>query len=218
MRSFLSIGCLVLAAAATHAQECKELTTVEDFDINAYASAKWYVQQQMEIVYLPKEENNCVTAEYTVKDKPTFWGYTVGVYNSAQDADGDENGGDLCAIVDPDYDVASKLAVAPCFFPPRWFAGPYWVVGYDEAEGWALVSGGQPDKPTQDGLCATGRGWNDSGLWIFTRAQERDEELVNKVRAFAEDAGIDTSVLNDVDQSNCDEAERNVASLYLRRK
>ena len=56
-----------------------------------------------------------------------------------------------------------------------------------------------------------------SGLWIFTRAQERDEELVNKVRAFAEDAGIDTSVLNDVDQSNCDEAERNVASLYLRR-
>jgi len=212
------ISCLVVSATTARRHKCKELTTVENFDINSYASAKWYVHEQAETIYLPKEENYCVTADYTVKDKPTFWGYTVGVSNEAQDADGDKTGGELCAIRDPDYpDNPSKLAVAPCFFPPKWLAGPYWIVAYDEAEGYALISGGQPDKPTQNGLCTTGRGFNNSGLWIFSRSQERDEQLINKVRTIAEDAGIDTSVLNDVDQSDCDESERNDVSLYLRR-
>ena len=164
MKNFLSISCLLVAASTAQAQECKKVTTVDSFDINSYASAKWYVQQQAETIYLPKEENYCVTAEYTVKDRPTFWGYTVGVSNKSQDENGNKLGGDLCAIRDPEYpDTPSKLAVAPCFFPPRWFAGPYWVVGYDEAEGWALISGGQPDKPTQNGLCTTGTGIKNSG-------------------------------------------------------
>ena len=90
----------------------------------------------------------------------------------------------------------SKLEVAPCFLP-KYFAGPYWIVAYNETEGYALISGGQPTIVTDDG-CKSGDGTNNSGLWIFTRSQERDTELVAKVRTIASEAGFDLSVLNDV--------------------
>jgi len=192
--------------AVITAQECKTVTTVEPFDINEYASAPWYVQQQAEVSYQPIEQNYCVRAQYTVLDEPTFlFGYTVGVNNLAQDEQGREYGGDLCAYQTDDS--PSKLAVAPCFLP-KLFAGPYWVVAYNETEGYALISGGQPTIPSEDGSgCTTGTGINNSGLWIFTRQQERDEALVQKVRDIATDAGFDLSVLNDVDQTNCDVCE-----------
>ena len=65
-----------------------------------------------------------------------------------------------------------------------------------------MVSGGQPDNVGENG-CTTGTGTNNSGLWIFTRAQQRDEALIDSVRNIATAAGFDVSVLNDVDQSNC---------------
>ena len=67
--------------------------------------------------------------------------------------------------------------------------GPYWIVAYDEAEGYALVSGGQPTIPTKDGLCKTGDGVNNAGLWIFSRSPVRDEALIAKVRR-AHSSGI----------------------------
>ena len=65
-----------------------------------------------------------------------------------------------------------------------------------------MVSGGQPKNAGENG-CTTGTGTNNSGLWIFTRAQQRDEALIDSVRNIATAAGFDVSVLNDVDQSNC---------------
>ena len=44
-----------------------------------------------------------------------------------------------------------------------------------------------------------------SGLWIFSRSPTRDEVLIEKVRSIAQDAGFDLSVLNDVDQQNCED-------------
>merc|ERR1712066_238677 len=79
----------------------------------------------------------------------------------------------------------------------------YWVIVYDESAGYALVSGGAPKIDGQGGLCRTGTGVNQAGLWIFTRQQTRDEALVQKVRQMAQSKGFDLSVLNDVDQSNC---------------
>jgi lipocalin len=199
MKPILFFGCLL----AAHAQDCKEVTTVENFDLQSYASAKWFVHQQAETLYLPKGRNFCVTAEYSILDAPTVWGYTVGVRNSDRNEQGDEREGDLCAY--SEAETPSKLAVAPCFLP-KIAAGPYWVVAYDEAEGYALVSGGQPTIPGDNGGCKTGRGVNNSGLWIFSRSRQRDEALINKVRALAVDAGFDTSVLEDVDQRNCGQA------------
>ena len=73
--------------------------------------------------------------------------------------------------------------MGPCFLPriASVTVGPYWVLEYNETEGYALVSGGQPSTPTAGG-CVGGTGVNDSGLWIFTRAQQRDPTLVAKVR------------------------------------
>lgn len=66
-----------------------------------------------------------------------------------------------------------------------------------------LVSGGQPTIETKPGLCTTGMGVNNAGLWLMTRKKERDHALVQKVREVATSLGYDVSVLNDVDQNNC---------------
>jgi lipocalin len=152
--------------------------------------------------YLPKEQNWCVYAEYERMDKKSFWGYEVQVHNYAQEEDGTphDSGDKICAASADDSDAA-KLEVSLCLLP-KLTAGPYWVLEYNEAEGYALVSGGQPTIDTGDG-CKSGSGTNNSGLWVFTRGQERDDALVEKVRGLAKDQGFDLSVLRDVDQSAC---------------
>jgi lipocalin len=189
---------------AQETQECKTVTTVENFNITAYASAPWYVHQQAESSYLPIERNYCVKAEYNIFEEPTYLGYTVDVNNQAQNMYGSSVGASLCAY-QTDETSLSKLAVAPCFLP-TYFAGPYWVVAYDEQEGYALISGGQPTIVSEgtNGLCTSGDGINNSGLWIFSRSQIRDDTLVSTVRDIAEAAGFDLSVLNDVIQTDCD--------------
>merc|ERR1712146_164556 len=140
--------------------------------------------------------------------KKSFWGYTVQVHSYAQEKDGTKHDSKkiICAVKDSDFNDDARLRVGLCALPriSSVTTGPYWIVAYDEAKGYALVSGGQPSKPTHDGLCKTGSGVNNSGLWIFTRAQKRDDALVNEVRAIAEAKGFDLSVLNDVNQENCD--------------
>jgi lipocalin len=162
----------------------------------------WYIHQQAEINYNPIEQNYCVKAEYNIRDSPTLNGYTVDVDNLARDADGNEFGGRLCAFQTGDSGTdLSKIKVAPCILP-KLFAGPYWVIAYDEDEGYALISGGQPTIDTGNG-CKTGDGTNNSGLWIFLRTPSRDEAKIQMIRGIAEEAGFDLSVLNDVDHSDC---------------
>lgn len=168
--TFAFICCVLFSATPASAQAlralqaaCEEVSTVDNFDIEEYASKPWYSHQQAENVYSPIEQNFCVTAEYTIKTDPTFWGYTVSVNNQAQNQNGEKFGGELCAYQTDES--LSKLAVAPCFVPKMW-AGPYWVVAYDEKEGYALVSGGQPTQPGENG-CTTGTGINNSGMYQF---------------------------------------------------
>ena len=142
-------------------------------------------------------------AEYKLEEKKTFWGYDVNVHNHAEAVEPPhkpyDSGSKICAkIVDK---ARGKLEVAPCFLPTS-AAGPYWVLDYDEGAGYALISGGAPTLAAESG-CKTGTDTNNSGLWIFTRAQKRDEALVQKVRAIAASKRFDLSVLNDVDQSDC---------------
>jgi len=164
----------------------------------------WYVQEQEETTYLPVENNYCVTAEYTIYDEPTFWGYTIKVDNQARDVNGNLQSAILGA--DPKGDITTaELVVAPDFLP-TFLGGPYWVVAYDEAEGYALVSNGAPTVPTENGLCVTSSPFSGGGLWIFTRRWQQDQEtadLVEEVRGMAEDLGFDTSRLNSVDQTVC---------------
>jgi len=176
--------------------------SVQTFDLAKYASRPWYIQQQAATIYLPENENYCVSARYTVLEKKTLLGYDVKVRNVAYEKSGKiHDSGDLiyAKIVDA---KTGKLEVAPSFLPTA-FSGDYWVIDYNEDEGYALVSGGAPKIEGKDGLCRTGQGVNQAGLWIFTRQQVRDDNLVRKVRNIAEKKGFDLTVLNDVDQTNC---------------
>jgi lipocalin len=220
MLKFTTSLILLLTASTASSQEqsggCKTVEPVENFDLNAYISNPWYVHQQAVTAYSPEGQNYCVRAQYSRKTNFNFWGYKVDVDNYAQDINGNVFGGGLCARQTRDGD--SKLVVAPCWLP-SFFAGPYWVVAYDEAEGYALISGGQPTEgPNEQGLCTTGSGINNAGLWIFSRSSERDDALITKVRGIAEDAGFDLSVLGDVDQTGCwDTPEDGSARKNLRR-
>lgn len=200
--SVLAALTLVTSTSAT----CKTVTTQENFNLTEYASERWYIQQQMPTKYLPASENYCVYAEYAKLDKPSLWGYTIQVHNFAEEKDKTVHDSKtfICAKPDDSGDPA-KLNVGPCFLPrvADFTTGPYWILAFDNAKGYALVSGGQPTIETTDGSCQTGKGVNGAGLWVFTRAQKRDDALVQLVRGIAKEQGFDLSVLNDVDQTNC---------------
>lgn len=185
-------------------ESCKEVEVQQNINLKEFASKKWFIQKQAITYYLPQTWNFCVSAEYQVLPKKTFWGYDIQVHNIAyeQNSKIHDSGSFICAQIDPKENA--KLSVGPCFLPriKSWTTGAYWIVSYDESEGYALVSGGQPTIETPNG-CRTGSGINDSGLWIFTREQQRNEQLVAKVQNIAKEKGFDISVLNDVQQSGC---------------
>mmetsp|Transcript_133571 Transcript_133571/g.260094 ORF Transcript_133571/g.260094 Transcript_133571/m.260094 type:complete len:212 (-) Transcript_133571:359-994(-) len=195
---------LVALSSSAVAATCppQGFDSIQNFDLAMFASKPWYIQQQAETSYLPKSQNYCVSAEYTVLDKKTTLGYDIKVHNLAYEKDGKvHDSGDViyAKIVDA---KTGKLEVGP-YFVPTLFSGAYWVIDYDEHEGYALISGGAPTKEGQNGLCRTGTGVNGAGLWIFSRQQARNEQLVQKVRSIAQTKGFDLTVLNDVDQSKC---------------
>ena len=198
LKLFLSFA--FLTSMGAQAQTCKEVSTVANFNITKYASKPWYAHQQAATRYSPATQNFCTRAKYEIRKSSTLWGYTVNVNNYAEDSEGNEYGGPLCAY--QTKVASSKLAVAPCFLP-KIAAGPYWVVAYSEREGYALVSGGQPTIRGTNG-CKTGTGTNNSGLWIFLRTKESNPVLIKKVRGIARDAGFDISVLKKVVQAGCD--------------
>jgi len=209
----------ILSGAVANAQSCRPVTTVDDFDLTDYASAPWYVQQQAENTYTPLDRNRCVTAQYNIKDDSgpwwtrSWWGYTVDVFNYAEDEGGSSAGGKLCA--DYDESTPSMLKVAPCFLP-QLVAGPYWIVAHRRGDdGYALVSGGQPAEVVDgeadcgpdgtEACCKTGDGINNSGLWILTRRANPGAALVEEVRVIAKEKGFATSVLFEVTHDeNCD--------------
>jgi len=125
-------------------------TTVADFDLESFIQKRWYIQQQMPVFFLPKTQNRCVYADYSLRSSKGIWGYDVAVHNHAEDVDAPhavkDSGSSICAkIVDK---MAGKLEVAPCFLP-SFIAGPYWVLAYSKDEGYALISGGAPTHSFQ---------------------------------------------------------------------
>ncbi|CAD7966138.1 unnamed protein product [Amoebophrya sp. A25] len=174
----------------------------EQGGLRTYISDRWFIQEQMPVAYLGEEKNFCVSANYTLKEPRRLrdpfswfkWGYEIGVSNYAETADQTPSGGPLCAkYVDED---TGKLKVAPCFLPPI-AAGAYWVLDYDEEVGYALVSGGPP-KDKSNGKCKTKNAVFNSGLWIFTRCPNADQEVIDQARNKAEELGFDLSVLKPV--------------------
>jgi lipocalin len=193
----------LVASAATAMCPPTGFETVENFNITDFISGKWYIQQEMPTQYLPVSQNFCIEADYALKGRNVF-GWDIQVHNFAQEKDGTihDSGTFLCAKVV--NKARGQLKVGPCFLPP-WLlgsSGAYWVMAFDSVKGYALISGGAP-KVEAEGGCRTGSGTNDAGLWIFTRARQRNEAVLAEVRSIAAAKGFDLSVLNDVDQTNC---------------
>merc|ERR1712086_374627 len=126
------LSAATLVSAAPLSASCRTIHPAADFSVEAYLG-KWYIQQQMETKYLPKDRNYCVVAEYARKPKSLF-GYDLDVHNRDQEADGTVN---------------------------------------------------------------------NAGLWIFGRKQARNETQITLARNIATANGLDVSVLNDIDQTNC---------------
>jgi len=177
-------------------------TSVNGFNLNQYIAKPWYIQQQMPVQYQQPDNFYCVTARYELRTTPSIWGYDINVYNQAENAQGDQqnnNGQVLCAdVVDEEK---GQLRVAPCAVPSS-LAGAYWILEFNDELGYAIVSGGPPTIDTGNG-CRTGTGTNNAGLWLFTRAQQRNEAIVQRMRDETAAKGFDLSVLQDVDQSVC---------------
>jgi len=211
--AYLRAAALTVPVAALESDECPNVDVQPNFNLTEYVTGgKWYIQQQMAVTYLPKTQNYCVTANYSFIDEKK-----VHVSNYANENevngkvyDSDKNLGILggiCADLD-DPSQPAKLSVGPCNLP-SWIPGargPYWIVAAGPSAAkyeYALVSGGQPTHKSASG-CRTGTGINDSGLWIFTRKAKRDNAIVSKLRAVAQQKGFDLSVLNDVQQVGCE--------------
>ena len=191
----------LVAIAANLSCPPEGFDSISGFDLDGFISKRWYVQQQMETKYFPASQNRCVYNEYKQRKKRVL-GYELVVHNHLQDVNPPNKVHDssiVCAKIDDR--TRGRFRMAPCVMPPA-AGAPFWVLAYDPASGFALISGGAP-KIASEGGCKTGSGAKDAGLWILTSKQPRDEDLVQKVRAIAAQKGFDLSVLNDVDQSDC---------------
>jgi len=193
---------------------------IRGLDLEEYARASWYIHQQQENTYQPKEDLYCVAATYDPDQEfkdlyvPFFNGPTIGVYNYANrgkvngDPVGSPQGQVLCAR-ELDEDLPSSLLVAPCFLP-NLFAGPYWVIAVGESPGspegpgggyeWAVVSAGPPTEASEDGETCTTK----NGLWIFSRYQDMPSADLEAARKALTDLGFDLSKLLDVPQEGCE--------------
>merc|ERR1711904_466735 len=215
---------LIVCAAAAHAFPsmvggCKEVTTQPNFNLTKFTSHKWFIHKQMTIKYLPANERYCVVATYTQKDATHIKVHNYANINHTNGPVDDSDVhvkalGGICGKATGD--VASKLEVGPCYLGviSRFTYGPYWVVAAGDSScvgatcpqpeqyEWALISGGQPKHQTAGG-CTTGTGVNDSGMWIFQAASQRNETLLAGVEAIAKAKGFDISVLHDVEQAGC---------------
>jgi len=198
---------------AIKSETCPIVSVQPDFNLTEYVTGgKWYIQQQMAVLYLPKSQNFCVTANYSFTSSTHVhvanYANEGGVNGKVYDSDKQVGIlGGICGDLD-DPSEPSKLSVGPCNLP-SWLPGArgsYWIIAAGPSSShyeYALVSGGQPTHRA-DGGCRTGMGINDSGLWIFTRKAMRDDAVVSKLRALAQQKGFDVSVLNDVQQAGCE--------------
>jgi lipocalin len=195
---------------------CKTISSVDDFDLEAYISRSWYIQRQQVNTYQSKEDLFCVVATYDDESKSQWFQLAYSVRNYSNkggvNQDSQTNGMVLCAT---QTGRAGQLVVAPCFLPSL-FGGPYWVVATDYVN-YAIVTAGKLTTrgscDNQSGLCTTldeasifdplSFVGNNQGLWFFTRAQMPSSQVMNMMEAKAVELGICTADMVAVVQQGC---------------
>jgi len=216
-------------ATLTASRQCPPpgFDSARDFSLAEYSSQPWFVQKQNEISYQPADNLYCVRAEYVPIDPSDLSkGFYVRNYANQGRVNGPPTGTtgaggnsrSLLALPDTKASgptAASKLLVIPAFLKNllpfntwRAAAGPYWVVAVGPNYSWAIISGGSPSTPTDNGLCRTGSSLLPQskqyfgGLWFFSR-KPVDPEGTAEMERVARELGLDTSKMLKVEQEGC---------------
>ena len=198
-----------------------KLQTNPQVNLTEYIRASWYIQQQQLTSYQRLNDLYCVTATYN-KDQyshvPFFKGEVISVYNYANRGkvngpNENNNSTVLCARVLEDCHP-EKLAVAPCFLP-NIFSGPYNILAvgpHSYHYEWAIVIGGQPTEYVGNNTCTTSEDRiNNSGLWLFSRSQHAEPEIITKMYDILSLNNVSTKRLNPVYHTGC-----NYTNAYLK--
>jgi len=203
---------------------------VVGLNLTAWSEAPWYPLAQMPLAYQGVDTFFCVRASYKLLDEST-----VQVQNTAEAEDGTPSPGvespfQFLRAVVRDPSEPAKLAVGPPGLPTESY-GSYWVVAAGSAtqegngtdvsfslsegppEGpfdWGIVSGGAPKDPSPGGGCVAGTpgGFNEAGLWLFSReplagaaAEAMRAAVAAQARALGLGVGVTEPVLQGADAS-----------------
>jgi hypothetical protein len=184
---------------------CEDVKSVSDVDAEAFTSAPWFVAEMRVASYQPRDEFNCVEARYTLPPNESWkslFGWDINVNNYSENDDGTQNEINLCGKVS---DEPGQLWVGPCFVPAFLISllskPSYWILAYDEEEGYAVIST-LPTVDTEDG-CEAREG---SGFWIFVRNATYTNRTYEIAIEAAKDSGMNIDGLTDfydVDYSSC---------------
>lgn len=201
--------------------DCPVVAPVTSFELEKYTEKSWYIHKQQVNPYQDEDSLFCVTATYN--DDRDDGLISVNNYANKGEVNGPSMGSSDSAIGNFFGDLCSRqiqenqgeLQVAPCFLNiiPGLFrqsAGPYWVLAVGDDYEWAIVSGGQPDVVRQENplQCSNKEGngfWdiNGSGLWLFTRSPERDDNVISTMESKLQEMGVYTDLLKDVEHQDC---------------
>merc|ERR1719240_1481494 len=182
--------------------ECSPVRSVGNrLNLTEFTAHTWFIQEQQLTGYQPVESLFCVTATYDLNEArrvPFFGGKVISVHNYANyggvnGPNQNKNNMTLCGRATNSEDT-SKLSVAPCWLP-NYFAGPYWVIGLADDYRWAVIIGGQPTERCADGCTTREDGVYNSGLWLFTRAQNATKEELAEMHQLLKAKGVARSRL-----------------------
>lgn len=203
---------------------------LENFDIDSYISARWYVQKQIPVSYLPLEEFYCTTADYTPYTGFCFFCFgarQILIANRARkgsvtgprvgEADGSDGNKFFRGIVRKPVKKPAEVSVG--FVPDLLqFTSNYWIVAagtyQDALDGkrvptsnqydWAIISGGPAKKNGANGKCKPDPGiLNFLGMWMFTRDGVPPAGVVEAIDGIADSMGLDTTAWLPVEQEGC---------------
>jgi len=164
---------------------------VDTLDVNDFISRFWYIQMSIPDTF----GMECIRANYTItEERPQGSLLEIIVDNYALGA---PNAGTLRASA-TNLSEPSKLVVGPPFVPVP-FRGPYWVMAlWGKPYERAIITGGPPMTVGEEGCTGSG-----AGFWLFSRKPVEEESVIEEMLQAAKDLGLDTSVLEKVQQEGC---------------
>lgn len=192
---------------------CRTVPSVQNFDANAVFSRNYFVQMsQPGLRFNLENQFNCVFLEVIPTDGLPN-GYSFTQSNFAIDDDGEFIGAVDRSVDPPVVSVAgSRLCLAPLATNPSKFLSnlcdlpsflgiDFWVVAAEPD--FIITIGGQPTiRNPDDGTCSNDTSGFGAGIFISTADRVPSSAVMQAALDRAQALGLDTSVLEVVDQDN----------------